>query len=348
MLGKLTLQELSPQLREMISRMNSGEFDEIAIADHAAIGGNLTVTGYAQINGDIRYNNLRTISGNVHVLNPTGDFVGRNVQNTGTIISGSHGTIGGNLTVNGTTLMTGAATCNSTIRANTGFLIGATTVIDNSRNVSAVNVNATGNVVANRLQATSDMRIGTNTVINSSRVFTGTSYRIEANTVIDSNRDMFARNVTATGTITGNTVVGAVYNDYAEYRLAKESIEPGRIVVEAEGPYVKLSETRHQKAPMMVTDTCGMIIGETDVKNAVAIPIAVAGRVLAYTDKDRSTFAVGDAVCTGKNGTVSKMKWYEKVIYPDRILGVVSEIPDYDKWGTNQVNVNGRIWINLK
>jgi hypothetical protein len=38
----------------------------------------------------------------------------------------------------------------------------------------------------------------------------------------------------------------------------------------------------------------------------------------------------------------------EITYYPDRIVGVVSEIPDYEVWGTGNVNVDNRIWIKVK
>ena len=34
--------------------------------------------------------------------------------------------------------------------------------------------------------------------------------------------------------------------------------------------------------------------------------------------------------------------------YPDRIIGHVSEIPEYETWGTGNVAVDGRIWIKVK
>ena len=38
----------------------------------------------------------------------------------------------------------------------------------------------------------------------------------------------------------------------------------------------------------------------------------------------------------------------EIIQYPDRIVGIVSEIPEYDTWGSGDVKVNGRIWIKVK
>jgi len=34
--------------------------------------------------------------------------------------------------------------------------------------------------------------------------------------------------------------------------------------------------------------------------------------------------------------------------YPSCIIGTISEIPDYEEWGTNKVTINGRIWIRIK
>jgi hypothetical protein len=34
--------------------------------------------------------------------------------------------------------------------------------------------------------------------------------------------------------------------------------------------------------------------------------------------------------------------------YPERIVGIVSELPTYEKWGNHNVEVNGRIWIKVK
>jgi hypothetical protein len=34
--------------------------------------------------------------------------------------------------------------------------------------------------------------------------------------------------------------------------------------------------------------------------------------------------------------------------WPDAIVGFVSEVPTYDTWGSENVPVNGRIWIKIK
>jgi hypothetical protein len=42
----------------------------------------------------------------------------------------------------------------------------------------------------------------------------------------------------------------------------------------------------------------------------------------------------------------------EIIQYPDRIVGTVSCVPDYDTWGGGEdrqpIQVNGRIWIKVR
>ena len=147
------------------------------------------------------------------------------------------------------------------------------------------------------------------------------------------------------GDIYANHVYGAVWNDFAEYRTYKYSKpNPGQVVVECGDDTVKLCDHRLSKGAMITSDTAGIVIGQ----KTKGIPVAVAGRVLAYTDKPRDTFKVGDAVCSGKDGKVSKMHWWEKLLFPDRILGVVSCVPNYVVWGTGDIEVNNRIWVRIR
>jgi len=54
------------------------------------------------------------------------------------------------------------------------------------------------------------------------------------------------------------------------------------------------------------------------------------------------------AVCSAPNGTVDIMSRDEIITYPDCIIGYVSEIPDYEEWGSGNIKVDGRIWIKIK
>lgn len=147
------------------------------------------------------------------------------------------------------------------------------------------------------------------------------------------------------GAFRAGQVYGAVWNDYAEYRRTKKYVQPGYCVIETgKGDLIKSSE-RLQPGANIVSDTFGFAIGETEQTKT---PLAVSGRVLAYPYEDRDSYQAGDPVCSGPNGTISKMTREEVREYPERIIGTVSEIPDYEVWGTGNVKVNNRIWIKVK
>ena len=137
---------------------------------------------------------------------------------------------------------------------------------------------------------------------------------------------------------------GAVWNDYAEYRPASITT-PGYVVREDKSGIMQLADDRLLPACEIISDTFGFAIGETD---ECKTPIAATGRVLAYPYEDRNSYELGDPVCSGPGGTVSKMSREEVRLYPERMLGYVSEIPSYKTWGSGNVEVNGRIWIRVK
>lgn len=147
------------------------------------------------------------------------------------------------------------------------------------------------------------------------------------------------------GAFRAGQVYGAVWNDYAEYRQTKKYVQPGYCVIETgKGDLIKSSK-RLQPGANIVSDTFGFAIGETEQTKT---PLAVSGRVLAYPYEDRDSYQAGDPVCSGPNGTISKMTREEVREYPDRIIGTVSEIPNYEVWGTGNVKVDNRIWIKVK
>ena len=137
---------------------------------------------------------------------------------------------------------------------------------------------------------------------------------------------------------------GAVWNDYAECRKSNEN-EPGRVVLEDNFGVCQITIKRLQPFAGVISDTYGFCQGET---NDAKTPLAVAGRVLVYTYQNKYNYKIGDCVCAAPNGTVDIMTREEVREYPDRIVGTVSEIPDYEVWGTGNVKVNNRIWIKVK
>ena len=154
-------------------------------------------------------------------------------------------------------------------------------------------------------------------------------------------------------TQTNAKVYGAVWNDYAEYR-ASNAKEPGRVLTEDTDGIMKITTKRLMPACKVYSDTFGMAIGQTTKDNT---PIAVSGRVLVYPYRNRMEYHLGDAVCSAPNGTIDIMTREEIMMYPERIIGTVSEIPNYEEWecGYNNKNdkkqyikVNGCIWIYVR
>lgn len=143
----------------------------------------------------------------------------------------------------------------------------------------------------------------------------------------------------------GSVLYGAAWNDYAEYRDQSEIIEPGYCVFSADDGRVSKTTEKFQACDGIVSDTFGFAIGETE---ECKTPLAVAGRVLAYCEGNRNDYHAGDTVCAGPEGRVIKMTREEIREWPDRIVGIVSEIPTYETWGSGNVPVNGRIWIKVK
>lgn len=149
---------------------------------------------------------------------------------------------------------------------------------------------------------------------------------------------------TQSGYLYATRVYNAVFNDYAECRKTID-LEPGKVVKDNDDGSLSCSNARLIPGCHIISDTYGHLMGETDEYKT---PIAVAGRVLVYPYQSRENYHAGMSVCAAPNGTVDIMTREEIINYPDCIIGTVSEIPDYEIWGTDNVKVNGRIWIYVK
>lgn len=152
---------------------------------------------------------------------------------------------------------------------------------------------------------------------------------------------------------TSTRIYGAVWNDFAEYRESTIT-EGGRVVYDDGSGIMKLTTERLQKAARIISDTYGFAVGESDKAKT---PIGVGGRVLVYPYQLREKYKPGDAICAAPNGTCDIMTEEEIKQHPDRIIGIVSEIPVYDIWeqkfqdgqrGHAYVKVNGRIWVYVR
>lgn len=145
-------------------------------------------------------------------------------------------------------------------------------------------------------------------------------------------------------------IYGACWNDYAECRQVKTN-EPGYCVTETSSGTMIKTTKRLQAGCKITSDTFGLCIGETDYAKT---PIAVSGRALVYPYRAREEYELGAAVCSAPDGKVDIMTRDEIMMYPERIVGTVSEIPAYEIWsgggrnGQNEIEVKGRIWIYIR
>ena len=150
--------------------------------------------------------------------------------------------------------------------------------------------------------------------------------------------------------VNGDAVTGAIWNDYAEYRES-DCEEFGYVLMENGDDTLSKTTERLSHFAGISSDTWGFSQGKT---TRARTPIAVAGRVLAYTYQDRNNYKPGDCVCAAPGGTVDIMTREEIQNYPDRIVGTVSCVPNYEEWGggdeadRDSVKINGRIWIKVK
>ena len=216
-------------------------------------------------------------------------------------------------------------------------------------NAYITNLGSSGKPVTNayitNLKIPSDSTLGINGPLNitSTAGYTGaaekpdtTTYNVNA--IQCAGGAYFAKNLSAM------RVYNAVFNDYAECRTTID-LTPGHVVVDQDDGSLACSSKRLQPGAQVISDTYGHLMGETDKAKT---PIAVAGRVLVYTYQPRENYHAGMAVCSAPDGTVDIMSRVEICEYPDCIVGIVSEIPQYETWGSDNVKVDGRIWIKVK
>lgn len=267
------------------------------------------------------------------------------------------GTISGNLTVNGNIY--------SNYLIGTWLQATSTTDLGSAANKIAVIRNdgwvyyRTAEETRNDINAPSKTGEGASgnwniTAANATQAVNSTN-ATNVNIANDTSTKLFVLGATTTGNtriyressvyMQSDVLYGAAWNDYAEYRSQIKEIKPGYCVISADDGKVSLTNKRLASCDGIVSDTFGFSIGQT---KQAKTPLAVAGRVLAYPDENRNNFHAGDVVCATINGKVSKMTRKEIQEYPDRIVGIVSEIPQYKTWGTGNIEVNDRIWIKVK
>lgn len=276
---------------------------------------------------------------------------------------GTNATIGGTLQVTGTSTFTGKITANGGITGNvTGNVTGnaggsAQTLANNS----TANLSGCLQYFQSSTQTSgNDMPSAAWHHVIKMNHGTGDSYykRLLAFDFFSNTIKTTYKNGESTDHTTrwvslwkeGDSVTGAVWNDYAECRES-DTEDFGYVLTEVGDDSLTKTTERLQHFAGVSSDTWGFSQGETEKAKT---PIAVAGRVLVYPYQDRNNYKPGDCVCAAAGGTVDIMTREEIMYYPDRIVGTVSCVPEYEEWGGGEiadrppVKVNGRIWIKVR
>lgn len=152
--------------------------------------------------------------------------------------------------------------------------------------------------------------------------------------------------VNISGQFKAEKVWNAVWNDYADFQQLSDRLEYGRVYYDtAEG--AKICSQRCQLSVIGVaTDTFGHAVGQ-GANPGHEVPIAVAGWVLAFVDKE---YPCGTPLTNDAQGGLTEMTIEEKRLYPERLVAIYKKIETKEFFGTinNKISVNGRHWVKVK
>jgi hypothetical protein len=142
-------------------------------------------------------------------------------------------------------------------------------------------------------------------------------------------------------------VFNAVWNDVADFQPIDpdkcQQLIPGKVYID--GPNGIQNVTKRNQAGIagIYSDTYGIGVGEAEDR----IPIAIGGWVLAYTDKQYPT---GTPLVTTRDGFLTKARFHERILTPERIVATYARSEDSEKWGPEgkEILVCGRNWVKVK
>jgi hypothetical protein len=147
------------------------------------------------------------------------------------------------------------------------------------------------------------------------------------------------------GEFKAEKVWNSVWNDVADFQLLLGDLEYGKCYIDTiEGALI--SSKRCQKSVIgIASDTFGFGVGHGRYPKEV--PIAVAGWVLAFVDKE---YECGTALTCDENGDLTEITIEEKRNFPERIVGIYKkkEYSEFISSESSKIEVNGRHWVKVK
>ncbi len=125
-------------------------------------------------------------------------------------------------------------------------------------------------------------------------------------------------NITGSGQVTGFTkVFNAVWNDLADFQELAGELVYGKCYIDTLEGATLCTERCQMSVIGIASDTFGFGVGKD--ASSKEVPIAVAGWVLAYVDKE---YAPGTPLTNDEYGNLTEITLEEKRNYPERIIGI--------------------------
>jgi len=145
------------------------------------------------------------------------------------------------------------------------------------------------------------------------------------------------------GTLTGDKVYGAYWNDIADAIEVPKDIVliPGCCYVKGEDG-IRLSRRYCEKGIVGVhSDTFGFLLGKKNGRKEMNV--AVGGFVLAFSDR---VYPPGTPMTCSKDGRLTRMGFLMRILHPERIVGVFYKEEVLSSWFG--IAVAGRHWIKVR
>lgn len=140
-------------------------------------------------------------------------------------------------------------------------------------------------------------------------------------------------------------VWNAVWNDVADFQLLNDKLEYGKCYYDTKDGARICNERCQMSVIGIASDTFGFGVGRG--ANSSQVPIAIAGWVLAFVDKE---YECGTPLTNDEHGNLTAMSRAEKLEYPERIVAIYKRKEMDEFWGpeNQKIEVRGRHWVKVK
>lgn len=145
------------------------------------------------------------------------------------------------------------------------------------------------------------------------------------------------------GTLTGEKVYGAYWNDIADAIEVDEKVTliPGRCYVQRNNKVCLSSKHCEEGIIGIHSDTYGFLLGQKGKRKE--LHIAVGGFVLACVDR---IYSPGTPLTCSENGKLTRMGLLMRIFHPERMVGVFHQQEKGSLW--QGIKVDGRHWVKVR